>query len=214
MTSERESPAISAPAIGRIAIAIAVFAAIGLVCIALFYSVRGPFGTLNDVCVALVGALGGALAWMLYPAHRSHSPSMGRLSLAAALTGACLTVVGSGLVIFGFASWVLAGLVTTFGYGLIGLWLLSLSYSTLRWPELPRRLAGFGIVAGGVMTTGLLTLPAILDRADAVASTPTFAMASMYLAGLGWNVLFPIWGGWLSRLLSSGRVQPQVAVKG
>lgn len=200
MTSDRESAAIFSPAIGRTAITIAVMAAIALVCIALFYSLGGPFGTLNDVCVALVGILSGVLAWMLYPNHHSYSPSVSRLALGAALAGACLAILGSGLVIFKFTSWLLAGLVTTFGYGLIGLWLLGSSVSTLRWPAFPRRLGQFGIVAGGVMAIGLLTLPGILARADTMASTPGFVLASMYVAGLGWNILFAIWCMRLGRL--------------
>jgi hypothetical protein len=83
--------------------------------------------------------------------------------------------------------------VTTFGYGLIGLWVVALSRSTLRWPGFPRRLTTLGVVAGGVMACGLLTLPGILARADAMASTAGFVLASMYLAGLGWNVLFALW---------------------
>jgi hypothetical protein len=181
------------PAAGGTAITIAVVAAIALVSIALFYLIRGPFGTFNDVCVPLVGLLAGALAWMLFPTHRFHSPTLSRFALGAALTGAGFAVGGSGLVVFKFTSWVLAGLVTTFGYGLIGLWVVALSRSTLRWPGFPRRLTTLGVVAGGVMACGLLTLPGILARADAMASTAGFVLASMYLAGLGWNVLFALW---------------------
>ena len=192
MNSNRDL-SISSPAAGRTAIAIAAVAAIALVCIALFYIIRGPFGTFNDVCVALVGLLAGALAWMLYPTHHFHARRLSRFALGAALTGAGFAAVGSGLVIFKFTSWVLAGLVTTFGYGLIGLWLVALSRSTMRWPRFPRRLAKLGIVAGGVMASGLGTLPGILARSDAMASTAGFVLASMYLAGLGWNVLFALW---------------------
>ncbi len=188
-----ESPAISSLAIARTAITIAVVAALGLVFIALFYSIGGPFGTLNDVCVALVGIFSGVLAWMLYPTHRFYSRRVSRFALATAMAGACLAAAGSGLVIFKFTSWFLAGLVTTFGYGLIGLWLLALSYSTRRWPTFPRRLAQLGIVAGAVTTIGMLTFPGIFARIDVMGSAPGVAVMSMFVGGIGWNILYPIW---------------------
>lgn len=197
--------------IGRIAIAIAVVAFFGLVFIALFYSIGEPFGTLNDVCVALGGILSGGLAWMLYPTHRSYAPRVSRFALAAALVGACLAAVGSGLVIFRVTGWLLAGLVTTFGYALIGLWLLGLSYSALRWLAFPRRLAQFGIVAGGVTAIGVLAGPGILAGTDAIGSAQWFVFASMFLGGLGWNILYAIWCVWLGRLLLSQRLDLKVA---
>jgi hypothetical protein len=206
----------SSSTIGRIAITTAIVALIGLVFIALFYalidSIGGPFGTLNDVCVALGGILSGALAWMMYPFHRTYAPRASRLALASGLTGACLAAIGSGLVIFNITGWFLAGLVTTFGYALIGLWLLALNCSTLQWPAFPRHLAQFGIVAGGVMTIGLLAGPGIATRTDAMDSAQWFALTALNLGGLGCNILYTIWCIWLGRLLVSNRLVLQVAI--
>lgn len=195
------------PTIGRLATTIAAVALIALVFIALFFSIGGPFGTLNDVCVALVGILSGGLVWMLYPTHRSYARRLSRFALGTGLVGACLAAVGSGLVIFNVTGWFLAGLVTTFGYALIGLWLLGLNYSALRYLVLPRRLALFGIVAGAVTAIGLFAGPGILARTDAINSAPGFVSASMYAGGLGWNILYAIWCMWLGRLLLLNRLE-------
>src|SRR5512138_1379063 len=143
----------SAPStIGRVALAVAAVELIGLVFIAIFYgfidNTSGPFGTLNDLCVALGGILSGVLAWMLYRAHHTYAPRAGGVARVLALAGAMIAPLGSLLVIADVTGWFLAGLVTTFGYALIGLWLLCINISALGWPDYPRRLAIFGIVAG------------------------------------------------------------------
>ncbi len=55
----------SSATIGRIAIITAVVAIVGLIFIALFYGLidsgGGPFGTLDDLCVAIGGILSGVL---------------------------------------------------------------------------------------------------------------------------------------------------------
>jgi hypothetical protein len=195
----------SSTATGRLAIALAVVAVLGLAFITLFYSVGGPFGTLNDLCVALGGILSGGLAWMLYPMHRLLTPRLGRFALGSGLVGACLAPIGSSLAIFDVTGWFLAGLVTTFGYALIGLWLLALSYSGLRWPAFPHRLAQFGILAGGIATVGLLAGPGIIARTDAPETAQWFVLMALYLGGLGWNILYTAWCIWLGRRLLSNR---------
>jgi len=201
----------SSTATGLIAIALAVVALIGLVFITLFYARGNPFGTLNDICVALGGILSGALASSLYSIHRTHDPRMSRFALGSGLLGACLAPIGSALVIFGVTGWFLAGLVTTVAYALIGLWLLALNSSARRWIAFPHRLARFGIVAGGVMAIGLLAVPGILTRSDAIESAPWFAVAALVIGGLGWNILYAIWCVWLGRLSLSNRLLLQAS---
>ncbi len=205
----------SSATIGRIAIITAVVAIVGLIFIALFYGLidsgGGPFGTLNDLCVAIGGILSGVLVWMLYPMHRSYTPRASWFALASGLIGACLAPFGSSLVIFNITGWFLAGLVTTFGYALIGLWLLGLNNSALRWPAFPRGLAQFGIVAGGVMVIGILAAPGILARTDAMESAQWFVLAALFIGGLGWNILYTIWCIRLGRRLLSKRLELQVA---
>ncbi|MGB3714815.1 MAG: hypothetical protein WA996_10335 [Candidatus Promineifilaceae bacterium] len=205
----------SSTTIGRIAIALAVVAVLGLVFIALFYALfegsGGPFGTLNDICVALGGILSGGLVWGLYSNHRTYAPRMSRFALGSGLVGACLVPIGSGLAIFNITGWFLAGLVTTFGYALIGLWLLGLNYSARGWPGFPHRLALIGIVAGGVMVIGILSGPGIVARIDAADSAQWFVLAALYVGGLGWNILYTIWCIWLGRLSLSKRLALQLS---
>ena len=204
----------SSETIGRNALALAVVAVIGLASITLFYSLfagnGGPFGTLKDICVALGGILSGGLVWRLYPLHRQLAPHLSRFAFASGLLGACLAPIGSGMAIFDVTGWFLAGLVTTFGYALIGLWLLGFNYSARGWPALPRRLTLFGMVAGGVAAIGILAGPGIIARTDATDSAPWFVLAALYLGGLGWNILYTIWCFWLGRLLLSKRLVLQL----
>jgi hypothetical protein len=197
----------SSSIIGLIAIITAVVAMIGLVFIALFYTlvdrIGGPFGALNDLFVAVGALLSGVLAWVIYPIHRSYAPRRSGFALASALIGACLAPIGSALVVYEVTGWFLAGLVTTFGYALIGIWLLVLNYSTLHWIAFPRGLARFGIAAGWVMTVGILAVPGILARTDSVDTAQWFVLAALFVGGLGWNLLYTAWCIWLgSRLLS------------
>jgi len=192
---------------GWIASITGIVAIVGLIFIALFYALiesgGSPFGTLNDLCVALGGILSGILVWMLYPLHRSRAPRASHFALAGGLVGAWLAPLGSSLVIFNITDWLLAGLVTTFGCALIGLWLWGLNYSARRWRAFPRQLAQFGIIAGGVMASGILAGPGILTRTDAIESAQWFVLTALYVGGLGWNILYTIWCIWLGHLLLS-----------
>ncbi len=107
--------------------------------------------------------------------------------------------------------WFLAGLVTTFGYAFIDLWLLATNASALRSGAFPRRLAYLGVVAGGVSASGLLAAPGIFGRVDAIDSAQWFVSASMYFGGFGWSILYTIWCLWFGRLPSSARVTLQAA---
>ncbi len=189
----------SSSSIGRMATAVGVVAVLGLICIALFALVGEPFGTLNDVCVAGGGILSACLAWSLYPTTRGNAPGLSRFALGSNWVGALLAVVGSGLVMFNVTGWFLAGLVTTFDYALIGVWLLATNRSALRTAVIPRGLAWFGVVAGGISACGLLAAQGILARTDDMGAAPWFVTWSLYVGGLGWNILYTIWCLWLGR---------------
>jgi hypothetical protein len=197
--------ASSASTAGQIAIALAVIVIVGLVSISLYYALlqRGdnPFGTLNQLCVALGGILSGGLAWKLYPTHHSHAPRESRITLGLALLGSCLVPIGSVLVLFNVTGWLLAALVTTFGYALIGLWLVELSNSALHWLAFPKQLAGYGIITGWVMAFGLLAAPGILARIDTMQIAPWYVLIALFVGGLGWNIVYTIWCIGLGSLL-------------
>lgn len=201
--------ASSASITGQIAIALAFVAIIGLVFITLFYALvqrsGNPFGTLNDICVALGGLLSGCLVWNLYPTHHLHAPRESRIALGLGLMGACLVPIGSALVILNITGWLLAGLVTTFGYALIGLWLVGLNYSALNWSAFPRNLAQYGLITGWIMAIGLFAVPGILTGIDAMETASWFTRIALFVGGLGWNVLYTIWCIGLGYLLFTNR---------
>ncbi len=119
---------------GRLAIATGISGLLALVLLILFFTIGGPFGTLNDIFNAMTGILSGFLAWSL-----SHKFKAGWIFLLA-LIGALAVALGSVLVIFEITGWYLAGLYTSAGYALIGLWLFALISSVRRIELWPHRL--------------------------------------------------------------------------
>ena len=69
----------------------------------------------------LVGLLSMALAW-LWTSPRTRVWS--RVGIAAATVGGIVMMIGSILIIFDITGWYLAGLVSSTGSALIGIWLL------------------------------------------------------------------------------------------
>ena len=122
---------------GRLALAIGIAAAGSAVCLATYFAVQGPFGTINDIGNATTGVLSAGLAWRLRrPGPRSPSD----LGVGAAIVGAGLTVVGSALVVSGTTGFFLAGLVSSVGFAGIGAWLVVLNRSdAVRGGHLRRR---------------------------------------------------------------------------
>jgi hypothetical protein len=77
---------------GRLALAIGIAAAGSAACLATYFLVQGPFGTINDIGTAATGVLSAGLAWRLRRHARGRAAALG---LGAAIVGAALTVVGS-----------------------------------------------------------------------------------------------------------------------
>lgn len=197
---------------GWLAIAIGVVAFVGVGSLILFFTFGGFFGTFNDLCVAFEAILSAILAWMLYPAHRALSPRLSQFLLTAALVGSLVASIGSAFVIFDVTGWFLAGLLNFFGFALIGLWLLGLSYAARRMDRWPRNFVQYGLVSGALMAIGLLTGPGIAGRVDDPQLAPWFWYVAP-LASLGWLLLYPIWSIWLGRLLLMNRLNLQPATE-
>jgi hypothetical protein len=187
---------------GRLAYAVSGVGLAGAISLVLFFVRGGAFGTLNDVCNAAMALLTAGLAGRLYTSDRARSLRLSRPALGAAWLGALVAVVGSVLVISRRTGFYLAGLYTTFGYGLIGVWLSHLLAVLAPAKRGPRRPDLFGRLTATVMVTGLAALPGIVRGIDSVESAPWWAQASM-ATGLGWFLLFPLWclrlGGRLTR---------------
>ena len=183
---------------GFVALAVGGALLVSLLCINLFFTVGGPWGTLNDAGNAVGAVLSAALAWQLRRAARGWA-------VTAALAGAAVAVAGSYLVMSGRTGWYLAGLYTSLGYALIGLWLWRISGSAAA--DWPRGLARWARFTGGLMALGLLAVPGLLAGFDVPETAPWWAHAG-FLGGPGWGVLYPLVCLWLARVLLARPTAP------
>ncbi len=181
---------------GRLALAVGVCAAGSAVCLATFYAVQGPFGTINDIGNAAAGVLSAGLAWRL---RRQIPGRVGGLAVGLAIVGAAITVAGSALVISGTTGFFLAGLVSSVGFAGIGAWLLVLNRSDAAVASWPARLRMLGVAAGAVMALGVVAAPGIFLRFDDMATTPGWVWIGL-VGWLGIFVLYPAWAIWLARV--------------
>lgn len=189
--------------IGWIAIATGIVGLLGLIFIILFFTVGQPFGTLNDICIALMAILSVVLVWKLYPWHHAQSPSLSLVTLVIALLGALLVLVGAVLSISGIKGWFLSGLYMAAGNGMIGIWLLALNYSALRGNLFPQGLAIFGLISGVILALGLVTIPGIFRGVDTQEYKITVFNAIWWTSSLGYLALYPIWCILAGRILLS-----------
>jgi hypothetical protein len=182
--------------IGRLAITTGISGLLALVLLILFFTIGGPFGTLNDTCNGITGILSGVLAW-----STSRKFQAGLPFFALALIGALAVALGSILVIFEITGWYLAGLYTSAGYALFGLWLLALNYSVRHINPWPHKLVSWGLISGAMMALGLLTIPGIINGIDAWESGPWYVNYVGQLGSMGYLLLYPLWCIFVGRSL-------------
>jgi hypothetical protein len=150
----------------------------------IFFAAGEPFGTINDFGGAIFAALAALLAW--------------RLTGSAAITylaivGALIAIVGAALVISKTTGFFLAGLVTSAGWGLVGIWLVAFCWSQRSGGELSSWLVMVGLVAGALMLTGLAVIPGIAMRLDDFNAAPAWVYVGFVswlgiLVYLGWTI--------------------------
>jgi hypothetical protein len=191
---------------GRLALAVGAVAAGSAVCLATYFAVQGPFGTINDIGNATTGMLSGLLAWKL---RRDVTGRAADVAVAAALVGAAITVVGSALVVSGTTGFFLAGLVSSVGFAGIGAWLVVLNLSGGDAAAWPSRLRAVGVAAGSLMALGVLSAPGLVLRLDDMAAAPAW----VWIGSLGWLgtfVAYPVWAIWMGIVATrlSDRVRP------
>ena len=113
-----------------------------------------------------------------------------RILPVVATVGAAITVVGSILVLTSATGFFLAGLVSSVGFAVIGVWLVAVNRELDgSWS---RQLRRAGLVAGAVMLLGFVNLPGVAMGADDMDAAPAWT----YLGGLSWvgtYLLFPAW---------------------
>ena len=189
--------------IGWVAIATGVAGLLALAFIILFFTVGQPFGTLNDICIALAAILSVVLVWMLYPQYHAQSPLLSKVTLVIAMFGALLVVVGSAFAISGVKGWFLSGLYMAAGNAMIGLWLLGLNYSALRENSLPHNLVIFGLISGVILALGLVTIPGIFRGIDTQEYELTLFNYVWWTSSMGYLAIYPAWCIWLGRVILS-----------
>lgn len=174
---------------GRLAAALGLVAVGSAMCLATYFTLRGPFGTINDIGNATIGVLSATLAWRL----RRYVPGRaGNLAVAAATVGAAFTLAGSALVISGTTGFLLAGLVSSVGFAGIGVWLVWTNRRTSQVLGWPRGLRSLGVVGGAVMALGLVVVPGIPLRLDDMATAPWWVWLG-FVGWLGIYVVYPAW---------------------
>lgn len=184
---------------GRVALAVGVVAAGSAVCLATYFILRGPFGTINDIGNAATGILSGWLAWRL----RRHVESpFADVAVGAAVVGAAITVVGSVLVVSGTTGFLFAGLVSSVGFAGIGTWLVVMNRSEGVASAWPSRLRAVGVAAGALMAVGIATVPGILLGLDDMATAPAWVWIG-FISWLGTYVAYPAWAIWTG-IVASG----------
>ena len=192
---------------GRLALTIGIAAAGSAACLATYFAVQGPFGTINDIGNAATGVLSTGLAWRL----RSQIPGRaGKVAVSAGIVGAGLTVAGSTLVVSGRTGFFFAGLVSSVGFAGIGAWLVVLNRSDAMATILPRRLRSLGIAAGALMALGIAAAPGIILGLDDMATAPAWVWIGL-LGWLGIFVVYPAWAFWLASV-EMGRDRQAITV--
>jgi hypothetical protein len=177
-----------------VALALGIVAVASVVSLALFFAVGGPFGFANDVGNALIAILSALLALRLATAGGA-----GMAAIGAAVIGASVTVIGSLLVVTETTGFFLAGLVSSVGLALIGVWLLALSRSAAvgSWPSGLRTL---GSVAAVAMLFGVVAVPGIVMGIDDMNDVPP-SLWAYSINWLGTYILYSAWSLWLGRRL-------------
>jgi hypothetical protein len=168
-----------------------------------FFAVGGPFGTLNDVGNGALGVLSGLLAVALSQPGAAPPPGGGSMTSSLALLGAGVTVVGSLLILTDTTGFFLAGLVSSSGFALIGVWVIALnrwlsSDAAAGWPA---RRVPLGVAAGAVMCLGFVSVVGVSMGLDDMDTAPVW----IHVGGLSWigtYLLLPIWSIWFGRALT------------
>jgi hypothetical protein len=186
-------------ATGRLATALCYVGVFNGSTIALMYAGLPLFGPLNDLGVAAAAVLQAVLAWRLLGMSGESWPDVG---VIAAVVGAAVAVLGSGLVISGVTDWFVAGVVSVLGYAFLGVWMVAANHRARSVEAWPTALASFGLLIGAIMCVGFLALSAFRGGVGSPASAPWFIWAA-YANGVGWFILLPIWNYRLGHHLKS-----------
>jgi hypothetical protein len=164
-----------------VSVAAGAAAVASAITLALFFVAGGPLGTVNDILNGVLAVLSGYLAWRL------SGPSLGTY---VALLGEVIAIIGSVLVITNSTGFFFAGLVSTVGFALIGVWLV-----TYCWSLAPTTLRLLGLIAGALLVIGLAVVPGIAVRLDDMNKAPAWIWIG-FVSWLGIYAAYPAWAIW------------------
>jgi hypothetical protein len=175
-----------------LALIVAAVAAIAAIVLFAIFSVAGePFGLLNDATNGVFALLAGAAAWGM-------RDRIGRGVAVLALAGVVVAIVGSALTMTGTTGWILAGFVSSVGFGLIGPAVVATSAMLARDGLVMGRVATLGRAIGWLMALGFLAVVPSALRYDSFDATPPWAWA-VYVSWFGTYFGYPAWA------IASGR---------
>jgi hypothetical protein len=185
--------------VGPLAIAVGVVGLGSFLLLVVYFLAGGPFGAVNDVGNGGLGVLSGGLAWLVWHHRPAGDARPGVLVTGLAVLGAVVAVVGSALILSDTAGFLLSGLVSSVGFAMIGVWVITLNRrirsDTGQWPG---GLVKLGVLAGAVMAVGLVDAPGVVMGVDDTNTAPWWILAGL-LGWLGTYLLFPIWSIWFGR---------------
>jgi hypothetical protein len=171
---------------------------VSVAALVLFFTVGAPFGAINDWTIGIAGALSALLALTFDGSGR---PGVDIGTKALAVVGSVLVVAGAVLVISRTTGFLLAGLIESFGFALVGIWLIVANGPPSRIGT--SRLRMLGVIAGALMAIGLVTLPAIVTGVDDADTAPGYVWLG-FVGWLGIFLLYPIWAIGFGRDRASG----------
>jgi hypothetical protein len=177
---------------GAIATLLGLNMLVSVVTLAVFFVFGSPFGAINDWTIGIGGVL---TALLVVNMDRSVQAGVG-VATALAVLGSVIVVIGAALVISYRTGFLLAGLVESFGFALVGIWLIGVNLASRRGSA--SALQMLGVVAGGLMAIGLIVLPAIVARVDDFDTAPAYVWVG-FIGWLGIFVAYPIWAIWFGR---------------
>lgn len=167
----------------------AIATILGFVTIIAFFMVGAPFGKINDV-ISVIGSLVIIpILLALHHLHRSHVPAA---SLGALLIGMIAMLVAATLqtlLVFKAITYEQTAVTVPSAYGVVGLSLITYNYLAYANETLPRKLAGWGIVAGFGYV--LVIMGFILGGQNHPLT---------YIGGLASVIAYSVWAIWLGRV--------------
>lgn len=154
------------------------------VAFAVFAVAGEPWGSINDIGVAISGF---TIAGLTSTATSGSAGPLRVLSWA----GALVTAAGSALVVNRTTGWLLAGFVGSVGFGMMGPGVMAASRELANKGVISPRLGFTGQVTGGLMTLGLSAAVPVALRMDDPAKAPWWSWLTMI--GSVALLLVPIW---------------------